>query len=335
MLLTGFLGAGKTTFLKNLTVELQRRGLLPHVILNDYENASVDATSVRQVTRDVKTVGGTCVCCESRDALFDSLEGQPAGMRDVVLVETNGTTDPLALLDNLACDPRTRSFRVKQIALANAQRWGKRRSHQSLERQQVLTASHLFISYRDVAQPGDFEETLAAIQKINPRVALTDPTAFAAEIERALSCQETQISPTLGPSASNRNSAPPIFGFKMIPFAKFSHNQAHAFCSAQVDIPPLVEEAAVAAWLDSLPPEVLRVKGVTQLPSAPGQVLCFQKVEDKAQMKLFPLPEGFEWSPRAVLIGSWLPTEDFQAHADTHLPLALRTGNALTSFMPN
>jgi len=61
---------------------------------------------------------------------------------------------------------------------------------------------------------------------------------------------------------------------------------------------------------------VLRVKGVMQLPSAPGELLCFQRVEDKAELKLFPLPEGFNWSPIAVLIGSWLPAEDFQAAAD-------------------
>ena len=94
---------------------------------------------------------------------------------------------------------------------------------------------------------------------------------------------------------------------------------AHAFSSVQLAIPPLVEENALKDWLQSLPPEVLRVKGVTQLSSAPGELLCFQRVEDKDELKLFPLPEGFSWCPIAVLIGSWLSAEDFQAAADASL----------------
>lgn len=319
VLLTGFLGAGKTTFLRNLIAELKRRELVPHVILNDYENADVDATFIRQLTRDVKAISGSCVCCDSRDALIESLEWQPAGPRDVVIVETNGTTDPLPLLDNLACDRRTRPFRVKQVALADAKRWGKRWRHNSLERQQVLTASHVFVSYRDVALPGRFEETLASIQKINPRARLTDPAILTVEIETALSQREISTLPPLFPAVGKNNSAPSVFGFKTIPPVKFSHDQAHAFSSVQLAIPPAVEETALKDWLKSLPPEVLRVKGVTQLASAPGELLCFQRVEDKVELKLFPLPEDFNWSPIAVLIGSWLPAEDFQAAADAAL----------------
>ena len=50
ILLTGFLGAGKTTFLQNLVTELLRRNFVPRVVLNDYENADVDAIAVRRLT---------------------------------------------------------------------------------------------------------------------------------------------------------------------------------------------------------------------------------------------------------------------------------------------
>lgn len=319
VLLTGFLGSGKTTFLQKLVVELKRRDLVPHVVLNDYENADVDATSIRQFTQSVKAISGSCVCCDSRDALIESLEGQPAGPRDVVIVETNGTTDPLPLLDELACDRRTRPFRVKQVALADANRWGKRWRHNSLERRQALTASHIFVSYRDVAPPGRFEETLAAIQKINPRAQLTNPTLLGAEIETTLRQREIPPLPSLFPTGDNNSSAYPEPRFKPLPPKSFSHSQAHAFSSVQLAIPPLVEENALKHWLKSLPAEVLRVKGITQLASTPTKLLCFQRVEDKAEWKLFPLPEGFKWNPIAVLIGSWLTAEDFQADVDVKL----------------
>lgn len=316
VLLTGFLGAGKTTFLQNLVGELKRRGLSPHVILNDYENADVDATAIRRLTRNVQAISGTCVCCDSRDALFESLEAQPAGPHDVAIVETNGTTDPMPLLDNLACDRRTRSFKVKQIALVDAQRWGKRWLHNALEKRQVITASHLHISYRDVALPGRFEETLAAVQKINSRARLTDAPDLAAEIETALSQWEIPVLPQIFPVKDTAKPPSSVWGIKTVTPEKFSHDMAHGFSSAQLTIPPVVEETTLKDWLKSLPAEVLRVKGVTQLAGASDSLCCFQRVEDKLEIKLFPLPEDFSWTPIVVLIGAWLPAENFQADAD-------------------
>ncbi len=43
VLLVGFLGAGKTTYLRALIPALTAEGLQPHVIINDYQNARVDA----------------------------------------------------------------------------------------------------------------------------------------------------------------------------------------------------------------------------------------------------------------------------------------------------
>ncbi|MEM9017829.1 MAG: GTP-binding protein, partial [Verrucomicrobiota bacterium] len=43
LFITGFLGAGKTTFLRALLEELHGLNLTADVILNDYENADIDA----------------------------------------------------------------------------------------------------------------------------------------------------------------------------------------------------------------------------------------------------------------------------------------------------
>lgn len=325
VLLTGFLGAGKTTFLQNLVMELKARELVPHVILNDYGNADVDATAIRRLTMNVRAISGSCVCCDSRDELFETLERRPAGERDVVVVETNGTTDPLPLLDALACDRRTRPFRVKQVALVDALRWGKRWRHNALERQQVITASHLHISYRDLALPGCFEETFTAIRKINPRVRLTDAAALVAEIETALSQREIPVLPPMFPAEVEVKSPPSMLGLKLPSPKKFSHDMAHSFSSAQLAIPPVVDETALKDWLKSLPPEVLRVKGVTQLVGNTSDLCCFQRVEDKAEIKLFPLPEDFPWTPIAVLIGAWLPAENFRADAYLRFSLNIST----------
>ena len=41
--LSGFLGAGKTTLLQNLVPALGAEGLKPSLLINDYQNARIDA----------------------------------------------------------------------------------------------------------------------------------------------------------------------------------------------------------------------------------------------------------------------------------------------------
>lgn len=55
ILVVGFLGAGKTTFLRELLPLLEARGLEPFVIINDYANAKVDASSLRKEGRSCAT----------------------------------------------------------------------------------------------------------------------------------------------------------------------------------------------------------------------------------------------------------------------------------------
>ncbi len=54
ILFVGFLGAGKTTFLREILPHLEARGLVPYVLINDYQNARVDASSLRHLTEEVR-----------------------------------------------------------------------------------------------------------------------------------------------------------------------------------------------------------------------------------------------------------------------------------------
>lgn len=59
VILVGFLGAGKTTYLKNLLPQLVKVGIEPHVIINDYENATVDAELFAGLTKHITPINGS------------------------------------------------------------------------------------------------------------------------------------------------------------------------------------------------------------------------------------------------------------------------------------
>ncbi|MGC1480965.1 MAG: GTP-binding protein [Chthoniobacterales bacterium] len=101
VLLVGFLGAGKTTFLREILPQLEERGLVPYVLINDYQNARVDASSLRHLTDEVRAINGNCVCCDSIHELINDLLAIPETPDRVVLIEANGTTDPFSLIEHL------------------------------------------------------------------------------------------------------------------------------------------------------------------------------------------------------------------------------------------
>src|SRR5688500_6011164 len=93
LLVAGFLGAGKTTFLRQLLLALITRGLRPRVVHNDFQNARVDAVTLTDLVPELVAIDGDCVCCETFSELLQTLAGLSPRPGEVVVVETNGTTD--------------------------------------------------------------------------------------------------------------------------------------------------------------------------------------------------------------------------------------------------
>ena len=63
LLITGFLGAGKTTLINRLLSEPQGRRLA--AIVNDFGAIDIDATLLRSVSEDVISLKNGCICCMS------------------------------------------------------------------------------------------------------------------------------------------------------------------------------------------------------------------------------------------------------------------------------
>ena len=69
--IVGFLGAGKTTLLKKLITNYIEDEWKPFVILNDYENAYMDAQQFYEEIDNqyVQALSGSCICCSGINEL--------------------------------------------------------------------------------------------------------------------------------------------------------------------------------------------------------------------------------------------------------------------------
>ena len=106
LIVTGPLGAGKTTVVNHLLKAEVAAGRRVAVLINEFGAISVDGALVdaeRPELAGIQNLVNGCVCCSLRDDVVATLQAwcdQPEGIRPVrVVLETTGLADPTDLLD--------------------------------------------------------------------------------------------------------------------------------------------------------------------------------------------------------------------------------------------
>jgi G3E family GTPase len=215
----------------------------------------------------------------------------------VLLLETNGTTDSEQLLETLAFNKDLKRFTPPiQLSIIDGQRWQLRFWHNALEREQVRTATHLFISRTDIIAP----ERLASVEKsldaLGIHAPVTDPASFAKEIA---SLPEL---PELPRSHETEHH---------------HHHAKHHFASCEIPLPAFVSKRAFEELLNALPEEVLRAKGLVVFREDPGEFQIFQKVGHDGPVHFFPIGQHpLIKEPVALFIGPQLSVELLQSRID-------------------
>ncbi len=310
ILLAGFLGAGKTTYLKRLLPEMSAAGLDPHVVINDYQNARVDAQLLDGLADSIVPISGSCVCCESRGELLAVLEGFDHQPRRVLVVETNGTTDAEEIIEILSLEPGLRRFTLPiQISLIDAKRWQKRFWHNALERDQARTASHLHLSRTDEIDAKRLDHVNASLAdlgihapRVTPAELAASTAALVAEVG-ALPAREA-----LAPAAC----ACGAHGDHAHAHDEHAHAPSH-FASLQVAMPELVSRTGLDRFLRGLPETVIRAKGVVRFDDSPSEFHVFQKVDRFDGAQFFPIGTTSRLpDPVAVFIGPDLPEQEIR-----------------------
>ena len=99
--LTGFLGAGKTTFLRRWLDFLHGRERYTGVIQNEFGKVELDATLMKNDTL-VEALDEGCVCCSLADSLRPGLERIIAAMpAEQFVLETTGLANPANIMEAL------------------------------------------------------------------------------------------------------------------------------------------------------------------------------------------------------------------------------------------
>jgi G3E family GTPase len=173
-ILTGFLGAGKTSLLRRLLREPDLSDTA--VMINEFGEVGLDHLLIEAVDDDVVLLDSGCVCCTIRGDLKEALlrlygrrqRGEVPPFRRVV-IETTGLADPAPIVATFAADSMLKHhFRVGNVVTVVDAECGAANLGSYEEcRRQVAVGDRLIVSKIDIAGRAKTARLRARLTSIN------------------------------------------------------------------------------------------------------------------------------------------------------------------------
>jgi G3E family GTPase len=173
---TGFLGAGKTTLVKHFLETPEGAGTA--VLVNEFGQEGIDDALLRNSSEKTVLLGNGCLCCNFRSDLQVALHRLVVDReRGViphfgrVLIETSGLADPSPILTTFATDRALGGeFFVEAVIAVIAAADGIRTVEKFAEaRRQIMLADRIVISKTDIADEDAADTLTARLRTLNPR----------------------------------------------------------------------------------------------------------------------------------------------------------------------
>ncbi len=279
--LTGFLGSGKTTYLRRVLASPAMRDTA--VVINEFGEIGLDHLLVEASPDDVVQLPNGCLCCAVRQDLVRTLYGLLARRAAAalppfrrVVVETSGLAEPAPILYTLAADAHLeQALRFDTVltvvdalaGLATLERFAEATA-------QAVVADRLLISKTDLTPAPD--GLLARLAGLNP----------SSEIVLAADLSEPAAALFREAGSGSRRSVRRLWS---------AGAHSHGISTLAIELRREMTRLDFARALGGLARErgedLLRVKGIIAFADAPGRPAAIHAV----QHTLYP-PEWFaDW----------------------------------------
>ena len=171
LVVSGFLGAGKTTLVKHLIADAQQQGLKLAVVSNEFGELGIDRALLQEAGGPgyVELEGG-CVCCQLTNELLETLQNLWETIRpDRIVVETSGVALPFETLMTFWRDPITEWVGESlAVVVANAEQVAEGRDLEGTFEQQVSSADIVVLNKVDLVPEDSFGKLENILQDMAP-----------------------------------------------------------------------------------------------------------------------------------------------------------------------
>jgi G3E family GTPase len=299
-ILTGFLGAGKTTLLNRILTAPHSQRVA--VIVNEFGEVGIDHHLLISSDEEIFQMNNGCICCTVRGdlirVLFQLLEQKTKF--DSLLIETTGLADPAPLVQTLLIDEKIRTqFRLDSIVtVVDAKHISLHIDERAEAQEQIACADTILLNKTDLATPEDLDLLEAKIRSLNGMARIFRTRNADVELATLFNSGGFNLN-------QRQNFEPKLLGS--------DHRHHNPFSTVSLVEPGELDGRKLSYWfrsvLDSLGPDILRMKGILNLQGDSHQFV-FHGVH-----AIFEGRPGRPWNPdeqrlnRLVFIGKNLDSQ--------------------------
>jgi G3E family GTPase len=292
-IVTGFLGAGKTTLVRRFLRTPEGEGTA--VVINEFGAVGIDDALVRASADETVLLGNGCLCCIARSDLqlalrnlvADRERGAVPHFRRIV-IETSGLADPSPILQTFATDRALGGEFALDVVLCviDAVTGAANLANAPEARRQAILADRFVLTKTDLADTQAVAALTARLHELNPRAPLDTAVDGALDPRRLIEPAEEDASARQGFVAEATHSE----GVTSFVFAD----------DAPVEWTPFLRALEMLMALRGA--DLLRVKGLLNVEGCQGPVVI-QIVQHLAHppVELASWPDG-ERNSRLVFI---------------------------------
>ncbi|HOP10173.1 MAG TPA: GTP-binding protein [Oscillospiraceae bacterium] len=174
-LITGFLGAGKTVFLKGFI--RRNPDIRLKIIVNEFGREGIDGALIRETGAKVEEISNGSIFCSCRidqfeDALSEAISDQP----ELILVEASGLSDPTSMQAILKSDRFVGIDYLGCVCLVDPKTIQKVLAGVRVGKKQLEAADLILINKADTVSEQVMAETEAMIRELRPDVQIRRTT---------------------------------------------------------------------------------------------------------------------------------------------------------------
>jgi len=237
LIIAGYLGAGKTTLVNHMLSSATSRIA---VIVNDFGSVNIDAALIAERHDDTIELTNGCVCCVVGESLTDVLFaiGDRPQQPDFIIIEASGVADPSVVASYAHLSGFHLGGVLVLVDAVNAVTTSLDTYVGVTFTRQVRTADLIAITKSDVASSEELQNTRQLVAEIAPRTPVIE--ASAVDLSSLLDL----------PRAEHLTNTTSVHA---------------SFSTSVLDTSSITTETSLQGFLNSLPPETVRVKGIVEL----------------------------------------------------------------------
>lgn len=290
ILITGYLGAGKTSLLNRLLSEAGGRKIA--VLVNDFGSINIDANLIDAAIDGVVALQNGCICCSLavglQAAIFKILKHEERP--ELIVIEASGVSNPGEIGKTLN-DEAMRQYAALELVIAvlDCERiLSYEQKELDLIYSQIKHADMVLLTKVDAASKDDVGHARKLIEKTSSRALILEGGPENATLDLILGIETRKAGMHASePMTSGENAQSSMKADELY------HSWSYRSLAS-------LSETDLGKVLKALPPRTVRGKGIVYLAEYPDRQFAFQMVGKRA--KIEPMGEWGEKTPRNEIV---------------------------------